>query len=191
MQKSRESLYWIWGAMIQRCRNPRNKQYKDYGGRGITVCDRWTSYSNFAADMGPRPTDLSLDRINNNKGYSPENCKWSTRQEQNSNKRNCIYLVQCGRRRMTLSEYCRLNKLQYRPIVKRIQDRGWPVELATQIPVGRRMEDKTLALWHENQELREYLRLALAAISGYPTTERVLDEARLLADVVPEVRGLA
>lgn len=82
--------------MIQRCNNKDNFQYNDYGGRGITVCDRWDinkggSFENFLQDMGEKPKDKSLDRVDNNKlinGYSPENCKWSTRKEQSINKRN-------------------------------------------------------------------------------------------------------
>jgi len=74
--------------MLQRCNNPNHSHYKYYGGRGIKVCDRWLeSFENFYEDMGERPEDLTLDRIDVNKGYYPENCKWSTRSEQNSNKR--------------------------------------------------------------------------------------------------------
>ncbi len=81
-------LYGIWDAMKQRCFNANNRHYKDYGGRGITVCQRWLSnFSQFLEDMGPRPDGYSLDRIDNDKGYSPGNCKWSTPLEQAHNRR--------------------------------------------------------------------------------------------------------
>ena len=80
-----------WRAMKRRCENPKNKRYKDYGGRGIKVCERWDSFENFLADMGRRPkTDFSLERKDNNGNYSPENCVWVAMAEQNRNKRNTI-----------------------------------------------------------------------------------------------------
>lgn len=80
--------YGAWKAMLDRCRNPRNHAYENYGGRGITVCKRWQVFDNFLADMGIKPSpDLSLDRIDNDRGYAPENCRWATASEQNQNRR--------------------------------------------------------------------------------------------------------
>ena|SRR5688572_24668095 len=81
--------YQIWQSMIQRCTNPNALNYKYYGGRGITVCERWMKFENFLEDMGERPApDLSLDRINNDGNYEPSNCEWTFLEIQNSNRRS-------------------------------------------------------------------------------------------------------
>lgn len=83
--------YNSWASMIQRTCNPRHPSWKNYGGRGVTVCDRWLhSFEDFLADMGARPPGLSIDRIDNDGNYEPGNCRWATRSQQNSNTRRQV-----------------------------------------------------------------------------------------------------
>lgn len=91
---TRSPEHYSWTAMHDRCRNPRRRSWKDYGGRGIMVCERWQGkrgFENFLADMGPRPAGTSLDRFPNSDGnYEPGNCRWATRSEQERNKRQPV-----------------------------------------------------------------------------------------------------
>lgn len=84
--------YSSWAGMKDRCTNQNHKSYNNYGGRGITVCERWMDFRNFLEDMGERPDGMSIDRIDVNGAYEPGNCRWATAQQQSLNKRNSISL---------------------------------------------------------------------------------------------------
>jgi hypothetical protein len=89
--------YSLWLNMKQRCTNPNFKYFKDWGGRGITLCEEWFSFEKFYVDMGKQPNKrMGIDRIDNNKGYSKENCRWATQKTQNNNKRNNLYIEYKG-----------------------------------------------------------------------------------------------
>lgn len=118
----------IWIEMRQRCDNPNNKAYVNYGGRGITVCERWMRFENFLEDIGPRPPGLSLERINNDFGYCKENCCWATRSEQNNNSRNNRNLTFNGCTQSTQAWARELN-MRVNTIHSRLR-LGWSVKIA-------------------------------------------------------------
>jgi len=95
--KDGTATYRAWISMKSRCNNPRSRNYGNYGGRGISICDRWKSFGNFIADMGEVKKGLSIDRIDNNKGYTPSNCRWATAKEQSRNRRVTIKVRHNGK----------------------------------------------------------------------------------------------
>lgn len=122
--------YAIWQAMIQRCTNPKNRNWHKYGGRGIAVCEAWRhSYQSFIDDMGRRPTDKhSIERVNNGNGYSPENCCWATIDAQANNTRWNRVLLHDGRTQ-TIAQWAAERHIKPNTIVTRLRY-GWHVDRA-------------------------------------------------------------
>lgn len=132
---ARTTTYQSWNNMRQRCENPNNRHYMQYGGRGITIDPEWKNFINFLRDMGPRPGNLEVDRIDNEKGYFKENCRWATRSQQLANRRNTIF-VEVEGQRMTLIEACKILGLPYHTIYCRLYAGFSPAD-ALRIPIGR------------------------------------------------------
>lgn len=127
---TKTKTYQCWVNMRARCKYPSHKYYNLYGGRGITVCDRWlNSFESFLADMGEQPSELEIDRIDVNKGYSRENCRWATLIEQGRNRRNNVMVKWMGRT-IALSELSEVTGVAYMLLYKRIAMRGWDVDRA-------------------------------------------------------------
>lgn len=118
----------IWTAMRARVTNPNHVGYPDYGGRGITICERWARYEHFLEDMGERPEGMSIDRIKSNGNYEPGNCKWASRKEQNQNTRRNRNITYQGKTQCVI-EWEREVGIDYRTITARL-DSGWTVERA-------------------------------------------------------------
>lgn len=133
----RAAEYRVWLGMKGRCLNPKSPGYPGYGGRGITMCARWQgSYETFLADMGRRPSPKhSLDRIDNDKGYEPGNCRWATQREQERNKRSNRRVTFRGKTQ-TVTEWAEETGINFHTIKGRL-NRGWSPEKALTTPVPR------------------------------------------------------
>ena len=132
---SKTPVYGIWLQINNRCLRPSVKGYDRYGGRGITICERWMTFENFTSDMGPRPSPVhSVERIDNNGPYCPENCRWATQTEQTRNKRNNHMLTLDGRS-MIAADWAKELGISRQTIVTRLS-RGWSDEECLTIPIG-------------------------------------------------------
>ncbi len=146
-------LYQAWQAMRRRCFNLNTRDYKYYGGRGITVCERWNDFLLFVQDMGPKPTPKhELDRKDNDGPYSPDNCKWSTRFEQLQNTRRNRKIT-FAQKHLTVSEWARQLSIPVKRICERL-DRGWNIQRALTAPVkpGNRSFEAHQKAWIVRKE---------------------------------------
>lgn len=124
---SKTRAYGSWDAMTQRCTNPKHKAFHRYGGRGIVICDRWRDFANFLADMGQPPSDKhSLERENNDLGYSLDNCKWATKIEQQNNMARNRRLT-LNDKTLTVAQWARVLGVRPQLIDQRLR-RGWSLE---------------------------------------------------------------
>lgn len=135
MPAKRKSLpeYFVWKAMRQRCQNSRDKNFLRYGGRGITVDPRWQDFANFLADMGRRPAKHSIERIDNDGPYSPNNCRWASQREQCRNRSSNI-IVEFEGQSMTLVELAERTGLPWMFLYHRIVTWNWNVSEAVSKP---------------------------------------------------------
>lgn len=138
--KARSRVYGIWQLMVQRSTNPNSDKWAHYGGRGITVCDAWRAFPAFYADMGDPAPGMTLDRIDNDKGYGPDNCRWATRQTQGNNRRSNVFLSFKGRK-MTIADWARETGISKSALNNRLAD-NWPVERALTEPLAARAPRK-------------------------------------------------
>lgn len=140
--KAHTREYHVWLTMKSRCLNPNNQKYADYGGRGIKVCDRWLDFDAFYDDMGDRPSDAhSIDRIDNDGDYCPENCRWATTSQQQRNKRSSCVLAWNGKEQ-TAVEWAAELGISQAVIASRLY-RGWSVERTLTTPVKPRNDKPT------------------------------------------------
>lgn len=140
--RSKTLVYKAWAAMKERCLNPANIHFESYGGRGITVCERWrNSFADFIADMGERMSGCTLERIDNNGNYEPGNCKWATRREQQRNRRCNRILVVNGTAKC-ISAWAEEMGVTFSVISNRLSY-GWSDEEAVLTPVRFRTKAKT------------------------------------------------
>lgn len=130
-----KSEYCSWLDMKGRCYRPKTQRYKNYGGRGISVCDRWiNSFDNFLLDLGMKPSkDYSLERINVNGNYEPSNCKWATSEEQHNNKTTSVFIEYDGKK-LTAAQWGRIYGLTGTNILSRFR-MGWDLDRVMNTPV--------------------------------------------------------
>jgi hypothetical protein len=122
--------YNVWSGIIDRCNNSNSSNYKTYGAKGIKVCERWqNSFESFLEDMGIKPLDCSIDRINVNGNYEPDNCRWADAKTQARNRTNNVR-YEFDSKNLTLSEWSEITGIKSDTLQKRIKKQGWTIEEA-------------------------------------------------------------
>lgn len=177
-------LYAIWCGMKTRCNNKNAKAYPNYGGRGIKICERWEDFSTFRDDMGDPPEGMSIDRIDNDKGYSPENCRWASRKTQSRNRRGRRELTALGKTQ-SIAKWSDETGLSISTIFARVSAYGWSHERAVTQPLMHQRERNfraqtithagetlTISEWSERTGI-SYQTIRRRLEKGLPT-ERVL-----------------
>lgn len=154
--------YNIWAMMRQRCNNPKAENYPNYGGKGVSVADRWGRFSNFYEDMGPCPDKFSLDRIDTAGDYEPSNCRWTSNETQQNNKRNTIRITAFGET-LGLAQWVRRTGLTRDMIHHRIYVMGMTPEEAIQAPRMSHNICKVHQYTKEGEFIAEYSSLSAAA----------------------------
>lgn len=130
--------YQSWQSMVQRCTNPNNKDYYNYGGRGIKVCESWLEFENFLEDMGEAPKGYQIDRVDNNGNYCKPNCRWATRTEQARNMRT-NHLKTYKNKTQCISAWAEEFDINYSTLYSRIFTYNWSLEKALITPVRKKV----------------------------------------------------
>lgn len=152
----RNKVYNAWNSMVNRCTSPVNRQFPNYGGRGIKVCQRWLeSFDAFVDDMGVPAKDMSLDRIDVNGNYEPSNCRWATSIQQAQNKRASVYYEWNGEE-LCLMEICRRENVRYESVFGRVK-KGVPVYESVRLTRGVPFKEKSKHLGSNNTPTKEQI----------------------------------
>lgn len=186
--------YDVYRFMLRRCTDPENESYEGYGGRGITICDRWLeSFTNFFEDMGPRPTPKhQLDRIDNNGNYCKENCRWTTKLVQANNTRT-NKLIEYNGETKTLADWARQYGLTHDALQTRLSKYQWPIEKALTTKARPRLEGityqgKTQTLIEWSKELGIHERTLRHRLKSGLSLDQVFSQGKLEYGLIADTR---
>lgn len=191
MRTTQHPLYPVWSGLFTRCHNKNSKDYKYYGAKGVTICGRWSikggeGFWNFVKDMSPRPEGTTLDRIDREKEYSPDNCRWATPLEQVNNRGIATSLTYDGETH-TITEWGEITGIGRETLYQRINYRGWDAKKALTTPKKKAKRGRKVFLdYHgERIDLAEAERLTGVSRS---TIQRKMRLGWALDDIIKEPR---